>query len=79
MIILPIKTSLMGTTTTKKEILDYLWEWAGPYNWSKLLVKTVVQKEAPLSQDQLADIYNEFLNGIFPSDDKPDVSIERPQ
>lgn len=70
----------MGTTTTKKEVLDYLWEWAeNTGHWAKLLVKTVVQKEAPLSQDDLTITYNEFLKLIVSSNDKTTVSIERPQ
>jgi energy-coupling factor transporter ATP-binding protein EcfA2 len=70
----------MVTTTTKKEVLDYLWEWAeNTGHWAKLLVKTVVQKEAPLSQDDLTITYNEFLKLIVSYNDKTTVSIERPQ
>ena len=70
----------MGTTATKKEILDYLWEWAEKTGqWAKLLVKTVVQKEAPLSEDELTTIYSDFLNSTLSPKDKTTTSIERPK
>jgi energy-coupling factor transporter ATP-binding protein EcfA2 len=39
----------MATTKTKKEILDYLWEWAAnDKEWGKLLVKRIFLKEIGL-------------------------------
>lgn len=70
----------MGTTTTKKEILEYLWEWAEKTgHWAKLLVKTVVQKEAPLSEEELGIIYNDFLKPLLSPADKTTATIERPK
>ncbi len=69
----------MATTTSKKEILDYLWEWAESHgSWAKLLVKTIIEKKAVLSNHELEDVYQEFLKNVFSSNDNPPVEIERP-
>ncbi len=50
----------MATTTSKKEILDYSWEWAEIHgSWAKLLVKTVIEKETILSDDEFEGVYQE--------------------
>lgn len=70
----------MATTTSKKEILDYLWEWAeNAGDWAEFLVKTVVEKEEALSEDELNAVYGEFLKAIVPKEDETPVSIERPK
>jgi hypothetical protein len=70
----------MATTKSKKEILDYLWEWAeGNGEWAKLLVKKVIEKEIALSANELDTVYDTFLDSIAPSDDKTPSQIERPQ
>ena len=44
----------MATTQSKKEILDYLWEWAGDSGeWEKKLTKIAVEKESNLSETEL--------------------------
>jgi len=69
----------MGTTTAKKEILDYLWEWAEKAgHWAKLLVKTVVEKEAGLSEDERKAVYNAFLQPILSQKKKALEPIKRP-
>lgn len=51
----------MATTKTKKEILDYLWEWAAnDKEWGKLLVKRIVDQEANLSKEEIENVYNHF-------------------
>ncbi|MBW2077995.1 MAG: AAA family ATPase [Deltaproteobacteria bacterium] len=70
----------MATTTSKKEILDYLWEWAETTgDWAKFLVKTIIEKEEPLLEDELNAVYSEFLKSILPNEDETPVSIERPE
>lgn len=70
----------MATTTSKKEILDYLWEWAANTGeWAKFLVKTVVEKEEALSKDELDIVYSEFLKSIVPQKGETPASIERPK
>jgi len=69
----------MATTTSKMAILDYLWEWTKEYgSWAKLLVKKIINLEDSLSDEELVSVYDEFLNNVFPSDEKPSVDIERP-
>lgn len=55
----------MSTTETKRDIIDYLWEWAeSAGNWAKLLVKKVVQKEGGLVEDERTKIYSAFIYGL---------------
>ena len=69
----------MGTTTAKKEILDYLWEWAEKTGyWAKLLVKTVVENEASLSEEERKAVYNAFLQPILSAEKKALEPIKRP-
>ncbi|MCJ7813013.1 hypothetical protein MUP95_06830, partial [bacterium] len=70
----------MATSKSKKEILDYLWEWAENSGyWSKLLVKTTVEKEVPLSEDEFSAVYDEILKSIIPSYEKTSATIQRPE
>jgi len=70
----------MATSTSKKEILDYLWEWAeATGDWTKLLVKTVIEKEESLSEDKLNAVYSKFLKSILPNEGETPASIERPE
>ena len=49
----------MATTKSKKEILDYLWEWAeNSGEWAKKLTKVAVEKESGLLESELSDIYS---------------------
>lgn len=69
----------MATTTAKKEILDYLWEWAettGP--WAKLLIKTVAVKEEGLSENELKAVYDEFIQALHQKD-RTTHPIKRPE
>jgi len=55
----------MSTTEAKKDVIDYLWEWAeGAGNWAKLLVQKVVQKEGCLAEDERSEVYSAFLHGL---------------
>jgi hypothetical protein len=40
----------MSSTATKKELVDFLWEWAeSHHDWVKLLIHKVVTSESSLS------------------------------
>lgn len=70
----------MATTKSKKEILDYLWEWAeNTGDWAKLLVKNIVEKEDALSDGEKNTVYTEFLKSIIPREGETPVSIARPK
>lgn len=69
----------MATTKTKKEILDYLWEWAAnDKEWGKLLVKRIVDQESNLSKEEIENIYNHFLKEIGLKDKIEIEQVERP-
>ena len=54
----------MSTTEAKRDVIDYLWEWAEDAgNWAKLLVQKVVQKEGGLAEDERSEVYSAFLHG----------------
>jgi ABC-type polar amino acid transport system ATPase subunit len=56
---------MTSTTTSKKELVDFLWEWAENHGeWSKLLVDKVVTTESSLSHSDRATIFNYFLQSI---------------
>jgi len=69
----------MATTKTKKEILDYLWEWAAnDKEWGKLLVKRIVDQESNLSKEEIENVYNHFLKEIGLKDKTEIEQVERP-
>ncbi len=59
----------MVTTKSKKEILDYLWEWAeNSGEWAKKLTKVAVEKESRLLESELNDIYSLYFKEITAED-----------
>jgi hypothetical protein len=47
----------MSTTEAKRDVIDFLWDWAeGTGNWTKLLVHKVVSKEDALVEDDRKEI-----------------------
>ena len=52
---------MTSTTTNKKEIVDFLWEWAESNGeWSKLLVDKIVSTESnllPADRNQVLTAY----------------------
>jgi energy-coupling factor transporter ATP-binding protein EcfA2 len=56
---------MASTTTSKKEIVDFLWEWAeGNGEWSKLLIEKIISAEEPLEATEREEIFNYFLQSI---------------
>ncbi len=69
----------MATTKSKKEILDYLWEWAeSSGEWAKKLTKNTVEKESGLSETELSDIYSLFFKEITTEEKDSLPKIPRP-
>ncbi len=69
----------MATTKSKKEILDYLWEWAeNSGEWAKKLTKIAVEKESALSENELNGIYSLFFKGITTKDKESLPKSPRP-
>lgn len=56
---------MASTTTRKKELIDFLWDWAGKNGeWSKLLVTKIVSTECALSDPDRLEVFNYFLQSI---------------
>ncbi|WP_422350643.1 AAA family ATPase [Flagellimonas sp.] len=55
----------MAGTNTKKELIDFLWEWAEPNgNWGKLLLAKIIGKQQALSSEERLAIFNYYLEQI---------------
>jgi recombinational DNA repair ATPase RecF len=55
---------MASTTTNKKEIVDFLWDWAGSSAWAKLLVHKVVSTESSLPIADREEVFKYFLQSI---------------
>lgn len=71
----------MSTTEAKRDVIDFLWDWAeGTGNWTKLLVQKVVLKEDALVEDDRKEIYKAFLHDIGLMTEKMTIpEITRPK
>ncbi|GAB3011844.1 hypothetical protein GCM10027284_34060 [Cyclobacterium sediminis] len=70
---------MTSTTTSKKELVDFLWEWAENHGeWSKLLVDKVVTTESSLSPSDRATIFNYFLQNIKLHTGLPSLTTAKP-
>lgn len=70
---------MISTTGTKKELIDFLWEWAESNGeWSKLLLSKVVATETALSQNERQNIFDYFLQTLGLKDNLPELNIIKP-
>lgn len=69
---------MASTTTNKKEIVDFLWEWAGNANWAKLLIQKIVSTESNLQTDKREEVFQYFLQTIGLETGLPSLSITKP-
>ena len=70
----------MATTKSKKQILDYLWEWAeSSGEWAKMLTKLAIEKESSLSEKELNDIYGLYFKEAIAEDKETIPQIPRPE
>src|SRR5258705_10727111 len=71
---------MASTTTAKKGIIDFLWEWADDHgDWGKLLVNKIINTEDSLSQEERQEVFNYFLQSISLHSGLPAVQIAKPQ
>lgn len=70
----------MSTSEAKRDVIDYLWEWAEDAgNWAMLLVQKIVQKEGGLVEAERNEVYLTFLQCIGLEKQRDEVSeIKRP-
>lgn len=70
---------MASSTTNKKEIVDFLWEWAeGNGDWAKLLVQKVVDTESSLQNSDRQEIFQYFLESAGLAKDLPKLSFSKP-
>ena len=70
---------MASTTTTKKEIVDFLWEWAESHGeWGKLLIDQIVSTETDLSSQDRQQGFNYFLQSVSLHTGLPTLSIIKP-
>jgi recombinational DNA repair ATPase RecF len=70
---------MTSTTASKKEIVDFLWEWAEKHSdWGKLLIGKIVTTENSLSIADREEIFSCFLQSINENPDSQNVIVEKP-
>lgn len=70
---------MVSTTASKKELIDFLWEWAESHGeWGKLLIEKIVSTENSLSQTDRLLIFNYFLQSINLHSGLPTLTINKP-
>ena len=70
---------MTSTTTNKKEIVDFLWEWAESNGeWSKLLVDKIVSTESNLLPADRNQVFNYFLQSINLHTGLPALTTTKP-
>ncbi|MDD2623936.1 MAG: ATP-binding protein, partial [Candidatus Riflebacteria bacterium] len=69
---------MASTTTNKKEIVDFLWDWAGNNDWAKLLVQKVVSNENNLTPEDREEVFKYFLQSIGLEKDLPSLTFAKP-
>lgn len=67
------------TTTNRKAIVDFLWEWAESHtDWSKLLISKIVVTESELTNNERETIFNYFLQSINLHSGMPTLAVAKP-
>jgi energy-coupling factor transporter ATP-binding protein EcfA2 len=70
---------MASTTSNKKEIVDFLWEWAESNGeWSKLLIDKIVSTESNLLQADRNQVFNYFLQSINLHTGLPALTTTKP-
>jgi energy-coupling factor transporter ATP-binding protein EcfA2 len=70
---------MTSTTNAKKEIIDFLWEWAEPKgDWAKLLIDKVVKTEMALSKTDREEIFNHFIDSLRPIKKLAAITVIKP-
>ena len=70
---------MSSTTTNKKEIVDFLWEWAEANGlWSKILISKIVLTEDDLTSTDRETIFDYFLQSISLKNGLPIITTIKP-
>jgi hypothetical protein len=69
----------LTSTTLKKEVVDFLWDWTdGRAYWARLLVKQITETEEMLSEENRKSIFSYFLQALGLLKDLPEEVIKKP-
>lgn len=72
--------NMASTTKNKKEIVDFLWEWAESNGeWSKLLIDKIVSTESNLIPADRNKVFNYFLQSINLHTGLPALTTTKPK
>ncbi|QEC77392.1 AAA family ATPase [Mucilaginibacter ginsenosidivorax] len=70
---------MTSTTNSKKEVIDFLWEWAENQGiWAKLLLRNILSSSGCLSQQERVTIFQYFLQSIKLFSGLPPLAISKP-
>lgn len=70
---------MASTTSNKKEIVDFLWEWAESNGeWSKLLIDKIVSTESNLLRVDRNQVFDYFLQSINLNIGLPALTTTKP-
>lgn len=69
---------MTSATKNKKEIVDFLWDWADNSDWAKLLVHKVASTESSLLKSDREEIFKYFLHKIGLIKELPPLTITKP-
>ncbi len=70
---------MTSTTKSKKELVDFLWDWAEIHSdWSKSLISKIVSTESELSLQDRESVFNYFLQSINQYTGLPSLNIVKP-
>ncbi len=62
----------------KKEITDFLWDWAGNQSWAMLLADTIIKTSSNLSDEDRQNIFDYFLQSIEVIEGLPEIKLVKP-
>ena len=67
------------TTASKKELVDFLWEWASTHGqWGMLLVDKIVRAEAKLTPSERVEVFDYFLQSVGLKSGLPAIALTKP-
>jgi len=70
---------MASTTTAKKEIIDFLWEWAElKGDWAKLLIDKIVNTETSLAVQDRNEVFNYFIDSLRTVKKLPSITTAKP-
>jgi energy-coupling factor transporter ATP-binding protein EcfA2 len=70
---------MASTTNAKKEIIDFLWEWAETKgDWAKLLIDKIVKLEAALPATERDEVFSHFIDAMRPLKKLSAITVVKP-